>query len=52
MTNIVLEKVVKQLKLVKVVTSRYWRSWWPFNEAFWRSQALLRLSMTIDRLLF
>ena len=34
MANIVLEKVVKELKLVKpVVTSRYWRSWWPFNEA-------------------
>ena len=33
--QIVLEKVVKELKLLKaIVTSRYWRSWWPFNKAF------------------
>ena len=32
----VLEDVQKELKLVKVVTSRYWRSCWPFNIAFWQ----------------
>ena len=50
LAKIVLEKVVKELKLVKVVgTFRYWRSLWPFNEAFWRSQTLLRRSVTVDR---
>ena len=53
MTNIVLEKVVKEVKLVKfVVTSRYWQSWGLFNEAFWWSQVLLQQSMTVDRPLF
>ena len=47
MAKILSEKVIKDLKLVKVVTiSRYWRSWWPFNEAFRRLQILLRRSMT------
>ena len=51
--QIVLEKVVKELKLLKViVTSRYWRSWWPFNKAFRWSQTLLRWSVTIDLPLF
>ena len=45
MAKIALEKVVKELELVKVIlTSRYWRSWSPFSEAFRRSQALLRRS--------
>ena len=48
MANMVLEKVVKKLKLVKfVVTSRYWRLWRPFNEPFRQSQALLRQSMPL-----
>ena len=42
MAKIVLEKVLKELKLVKIViTSRYWRSWWQFNEAFRQSKTLL-----------
>ena len=42
MASIVLEKVVKELKLVKgVITSSYWQS-----------QALLQLSMTVDHSLF
>ena len=37
MAKIVLEKVEKELKLVKVVvTSRYWRSCGPFNKALWQ----------------
>ena len=53
MAKIVLEKVVKELKLVKaVVTSTYWRSWLPFNEAFGPSQVLLPRSMTADLPLF
>ena len=53
MSKIVLEKVVKELKLVKaVVTSTYWRSWLPFNEAFGPSQVLLPRSMTADLPLF
>ena len=53
MAKIVLEKVVKELKLVNaVVTSAYWRSWLPFNEAFGPSQVLLPRSMTADLPLF
>ena len=40
------------LLLKVVVTSRYWRSWWLFDEAFRRSQTLLQWSMTVDQLLF
>ena len=50
MAKILSEKVIKDLKLVKaVVISRYWRSWRPFNEAFRRSQTLLRRSVIVDR---
>ena len=40
------------LLLKVVVTSRYWRSWWLFDEAFRRSQTLLQWSITVDQLLF
>ena len=47
--KIVLEKVMKELRLLKViVTSGYWWSWRLFNEDFWRSQTLLRWSMIVD----
>ena len=42
MASIVLEKVVKELKLVKVV----------ITSSYWQSQALLELSMTVDQSLF
>ena len=53
MAKIALEKVVKELKLIKVVvTSTYWRSLLPFNEAFRPSQVQLPRSMTVDLPLF
>ena len=49
MAKILLEKVEKELKLVKfVVKSKYW----PFKEALRRSLTLLLRSMTVDWLLF
>ena len=46
----ILEEAATKLKLVKVGTSRYWQSQWPFDEAFW--QMMLRRSMIVDPLLF
>ena len=47
MTNIILVKFAKELKLIKVVAiSRYRQSWWSLNNAFWQSQRLLLQSMT------
>ena len=52
--NIILKEVaiVFLLLLRVVVVSRYWRSWWPFDEAFCRSQTLLQRSMTVGQPLF
>ena len=46
MAKVVLEKAVKELKLVEViVTSRYWWSWWPFKKTFWQLQTLSKQSI-------
>ena len=46
-------KSCKRIKINKVVvTSTYWRSWLPFNEAFVPSQVLLPRSMTVNLPLF
>ena len=34
------------------VTSRYWRSWWPFKKTFRQSQTLSQPSITVDQPLF
>ena len=48
MTKIVSEKLVKDLKLVKVaVASSYWRFWRPFNEAFFQ-QSQTNPGMTVN----
>ena len=52
MAKIASEKVVNELKFVKVVTSRYWQLLWPFDKAFPQSQTLLGWSMTADWSLF
>ena len=52
MAKIVLEKDAKELKLVKVLTSRYWQSCWQLSKVFQQSKTQLRWSMTVDQLLF
>ena len=42
-------RLSKHQNLSEVLTSRNWQSWWPLDETFRQSQALLRQLVTLDR---